>query len=106
MPQQTRKRYLEENIKSPYEVWRFSNACKTISSEKKLRIEVMAEAVVNWTQDNWITTTQTPAADKGIGIFVADIPIQNENEGSIEFTFFWTESNNWENKNYSVHIKK
>ncbi|MDQ2753029.1 MAG: glucan 1,4-alpha-glucosidase, partial [Bacteroidota bacterium] len=106
MPPQTKKRYLEQKAKSCYAVWRFSNGCTTISSEKKLRIEVMAEAIVSWSQDNWTTTTQTPAADKGIGIFVADIPVPNENAGSIEFTFFWTKSNKWENKNYSVNVKK
>ena len=106
MPPQTGERYIKNNTKSPYEVWRFSNPCKSMVADKQLRIEVMAEAVVNWTTDNWKTTLQTPATDKGIGVFVADIPVPEEGESEISFTFFWSESNNWENKNFVVEIKK
>ncbi len=105
MPPQTQKRYLRQKVTSPFAVWRFSNPRNSMKAGKQLRIEVMAEAVVNWTADSWKTTMQTPATDKDIGIFVADIPVPDESEGTMEFTFFWTETGNWENRNFLIHIQ-
>jgi len=47
MPLQTQDRYLKQKIVSPYQVWRFENPCRTFSTDKKLRIEVMAPAVIH-----------------------------------------------------------
>ena len=102
MPPQTQERYLVQKKTSPYQVWRFNYPCKTIPPKKKFRIQVHAPAVVNWTDDNWKTTRQTPTKDTGIGVFVADIPVKQKKNKPVEFTFFWTESNNWENKNFQV----
>ncbi|HEY4205893.1 MAG TPA: glycoside hydrolase family 15 protein [Puia sp.] len=102
MPKHTRKRYLKEKRTSPFEVWRFMAPRKSLSAGKILRIELMAGAVVHWTDDAWATVHETPAQDRGMGIFVADLPAAEENHGELIFTFFWKLAKRWENKNYTV----
>lgn len=105
MPPQTQERYLKQKTVSLYTVWRFNNQCKTTSANKKLRIEVMAEAVIHWSDDDWQTTKETLTKDTGLGVFAGDIPIENKNSKQIVFTFFWKEANHWENKNFTVAIE-
>ncbi|MEO8403385.1 MAG: glycoside hydrolase family 15 protein [Chitinophagaceae bacterium] len=102
MPSQTRERYLKKKKKSPHTIWRFNNQCSAIHPAKTLRIELKNEALVCWTDDNWQTIKQVTTNDTGIGIFVADLPVEKEQVGQIEFTFFWKEANKWEDKNFSV----
>lgn len=104
MPKQTPERYIKQKTTSACQVWRFENQCKRISANKTLRIEVIAEAIAHWTDDGWKTTNQTSTKNTGIGIFLADIKIKNNTPSQIEFTFFWTKSNTWENKNFIVQV--
>jgi glucoamylase len=102
MPQQTYDRYVKRNTRSNFVIWRFNDQVNKIPSSKKLRIEVFAEAIVHWTDDNWKTTRETQTTNLGIGIFVADIFSENGNQ--LVFTFFWKDSNHWENMNFSVEV--
>ncbi len=67
--------------------------------------QVLAKATVRWSDDNWETKNSTEAKEIIPGIFVADIMTENKNTDKIEFTFHWGESDNWENRNYSVQVK-
>lgn len=102
MPGHTQERYLKQKITSRHAVWRFNAQCETVAFKKILRIEVMEEAIIYWTDDGWETKKETPTKNTGIGIFVADM--QTENSKHIEFTFLWKEANRWENKNFKVQI--
>ena len=105
MPKQTQERYLKSTVTSRYKIWRFNNQCRNVLREKILRIELMSDAEINWTDDNWQSTYRTQTQDTGIGIFVADINASNKKSRIIEFTFFWKESKYWENKNFSVTLE-
>ncbi len=102
MPRQTRTRYLGQQQISHYQVWRFAAPCPTLDQGKVLRIEVMAAAVVHWTEDDWATIHETVAADRGMGIYVADLISENKHR-DILFTFFWKQANCWEGRNFTVH---
>jgi glucoamylase len=102
MPVETRKRYLQDDTASVYQVWRFISQPRVLAPGKTLRIEVMAEAVVHWTDDGWTTIRETPTEQKSPGLFVADIPADDDNHETLIFTFFWKEARHWENRNYSV----
>ena len=106
MSLQTEGRYLKKKSPSPYTIWRFNWPCIDISSEKVLRIEVLAPAIVHWTIDNWETQTDTHTKDTELGIHVADIDLRNEKSGEIKFTFFWKNEKHWENKDFMVKIKE
>ncbi len=55
MPSQTRERYLEKSKEPVFCVWRFNDGLNTILPGKTLRIQVLAEATVHWSDDNWET---------------------------------------------------
>ena len=104
MPKQTYERYVKHTPISNFKVWRFGNQCKSMQSRKTLRIEVMADAEIKWTNDNWQTTNTIHTKDTGIGIFYADIDVKDAAGKKIEFTFHWKKADCWENKNFSVEV--
>ncbi len=104
MPEETVKRYIKQKTISSICIWRFSNQCKSISANKILRIEVMYEAEVRWSKDNWQSSNTTQPKQTGIGIFYADINVNDAPAQQIVFTFFWVKENKWEEKNFAVEI--
>ena len=102
MPVETRKRYLQNEHRALYQVWRFVSQPRVLGPGKILRIEVLANAVVHWTDDGWVTTRETPTEQKCPGLWVADIPSENEDHDTLIFTFYWQDAAHWENRNYSV----
>ncbi|HLR24237.1 MAG TPA: glycoside hydrolase family 15 protein, partial [Fodinibius sp.] len=105
MPSYTRERYINEKTTCSFEIWRFENQLKVISDGKDLRVEVMAKANVIWTDDDWETKKSTKTKDTGLGIYVADLKLNNKKADKIEFTFYWEKADKWEGKNYSVKIR-
>ena len=66
----------------------------------------MAEAIVRWTDNNWITWNEAPTKDTGLGIYIADISFNNSKRSNIRFTFFWKQANHWENKDFEIEIEE
>jgi len=106
MPEFTHERYVERKATSSYENWRFDHQPESISNKKALRIEVIANAIIRWTDDNWQNSNELHSINTGLGIFVGDIFLKNKSVEEIVFTFFWKESKRWENKNFKVKIDK
>jgi glucoamylase len=104
MPEFTHERYVKRKAISPYENWRFDHQRKSMSNKKALRIEVMADAIIHWTDDNWQTSNDLQTIHSGLGIFVGDIFQKNKSVEEIIFTFFWKDAKRWENKNFRVKI--
>lgn len=102
----TTERYIKKKIKSQFVVWRFSWPCKMIPKGKNLRIEVLAEAIVRWSADKWKTTHDIETRDTNLGIHVADIDLKNTDTDKIYFTFFWKNTNNWENHNFNIPVSR
>ena len=106
MSLQTEERYLKKKSPSPYTIWRFNWPCTNISSNKVLRIEVLAPAMVHWSLDNWKTQFDINTKDTQLGVYLADIDLKDKNSDEIKFTFLWKEANKWENKDFVVKIIK
>lgn len=106
MPKYTEERYIKEKTSSLFLVWRFNFQQKMISFKQILRIEVLAEAVVRWTDNNWQTYNDVNTKNTGLGVYVADIYSYNSKTCNILFTFFWKEANRWENKDFEIKVEK
>jgi glucoamylase len=105
MPHQTRERYIEEKTPAKYFVWRFNSKCLQIPHGKGLRLEAFAPASVRWTTNNWESSADSVSWDTEIGIHVTDINTKNLPKGTkIEFTFYWTNTQNWEGENFEIEI--
>ena len=104
MSPHTKERYIKNNTKCKFVVWRFSWPCKNIPKGKNLRIEVLAPAMVHWSADNWKTSKDTDTRDTNLGVHVVDIEVPDNDVENIQFTFFWKKANNWENNNFTIPV--
>ena len=87
------------------EVWKFNRQLSKVKTGQILRINALAPYQLHWSIDNWQTVNHTPATPTKLGVSFVDIPIGDRQQGTIDFTFFWIESNNWEQRNYRVLIE-
>jgi len=105
LPQTAVERYLKNKVRSPFAIWRFNHKCRTIPTGKSLRIELLAPAVIHWSINNWEKVIETKTRDTGIGIHLVDIPTSSlKTDEQIQFTFFWSEANRWEEKDFIVKV--
>lgn len=104
-PPQTIKRYLEDNTISAIKAWRFNHKIHTLPVGKKLRIDTLAPATIHWTIDNWQTNRDSSTIDTGLGVYFVDLDTTTLSAGnSVEFTFYWHHSDNWEGQNYKIDL--
>jgi glucoamylase len=107
MPPQTYQRYVVEKVSSYYAIWNFNNKQQTISAGKILRIETLASCIVHWTTDDWATSHDTYTRETGLGNHIANLSTHDLAPGTkITFTFYWTEVDKWENKDFTITLKK
>ncbi|MGZ3862294.1 MAG: glucan 1,4-alpha-glucosidase [Bacteroidia bacterium] len=107
MPSQTRERYLENKTGSNLVIWNFSNKYKYFPKGKTVRVQCHASAKIRWTSDDWVTSKDVMTFDSGVGVHYADLATEHlDHEQKISYTFFWTESEIWENKNYELSVEK
>jgi glucoamylase len=106
-PPQTIQRYQVKKAGSPYAIWRYNNKCRTIAPGKTLRLEVLAQATVHWSDDSWRTMYDTPTKDTGLGVYYADLVTKHISVGgTVEFTFYWNQAGKWENANFAINISE
>ena len=105
-PPQTFQRYVVDKQKSTYFGWRFNNKCRSMPAGKKLRLELIAPALVHWSVDGWRTAQDTSTRDAGLGVHLVDLPAdQLSSGGEVVFTFYWTQENRWEGVDYRVMVE-
>jgi glucoamylase len=105
-PPQTIERYVIKQTGSPYTIWRFNNKCVVMLLGNILRIELMAEARVHWSSNEWHTVHDIETRDTKVGIHVADLPTRDlPDKTEIVFTFFWPEDQRWEGSNFTVGVE-
>lgn len=98
-------RYVKKrNGRKDLEIWKFNRKVASISRGKTLRIIARAKFVLHWTSNAWIVFRDTDSTETSLGIWYADIRPGDILSDSIEFTFYWPESGNWEGRNFSVAI--
>ncbi|QPC90173.1 glucan 1,4-alpha-glucosidase [Mesorhizobium sp. INR15] len=105
MPRQGVKRYVEGKTTSPLRLWRFNSKIRTLPAGKALRVELPARATVHWSTDTWATAHDSETKENAFGIHLADLPMAGLAEGTtLTFTFFWPDTGDWENVDFSVTI--
>jgi len=106
MPTHTRHRYLEKQHGSHLLLWRFDTrtpASAPGAGKTHVRIELFAAAHIRWSADHWKTTNEQPTTDTGLGLHYADLPVGGHE--NLVFTFFWTEANRWEGKDFRLPLQ-
>ncbi len=88
------------------DIWKFNRQIRTVKAGLTLRILAIAPFQLRGSNDAWETSTEMNSQSSGIGIEFIDWATAPDEATQIEFTFFWTECDRWEGKNYQVQVVK
>jgi glucoamylase len=100
------ERYLKGRGRKDLEVWKPTRQVREVAAGQVLRIQATDSFRLHWTSDGWVSTSATPSSSTEVGIEFADIAIRGDQSAPVQFTFFWTGSNHWEEHNYAVRINQ
>ena len=106
MPPQPVQRYQVDRVVSAVATWRFNHKCRSIPRGKRLRIELLAPALVHWSLDGWRTTHDSRTEDSGLGVHFADLPTDTLPPGGrVVFTLLWLTGDRWEGVDFTVAVE-
>jgi glucoamylase len=100
------KRYLGKRGKrKQLEVWKFNRQVRFMRAGEVLRVQAEAAFRLHWSADNWKSVQDTQSTRNALQIDYADLKNVVTSPGTcIRFTFFWSDSNRWEGKDYVVTV--
>ncbi len=103
MPPQTFERYARGKPPCAHGFWRFNHKTRSFAAGRVLRIEVLAQATVHWSNDGWRTVHDIQTQDTGFGVHKADLLTERLAHGAIvNFTFFWHQVARWEGADFAI----
>jgi glucoamylase len=99
------KRYGGMRPTIDYDIWGPAYRPRRLRAGHALTIALKAPASVHWGVNGWKDAQNIDTRDVGIGVQVADLPVTRLAVGdSVQFTFRWRASGQWEGENYEVLI--
>jgi glucoamylase len=99
-------RYIKNRSKCKHlEVWKQNRQPLTMWKGYILRVQAHDPFMLHWSSDEWKTIQDTKSTSTSLGIEFVDIPTTQDQQGSIKFTFLWTNSTKWEGRDYEVIIE-
>lgn len=98
-------RYLSLRGRKDLEIWKPIRKVKTVKQGETLRIQALGHFRLRWSDDEWQTVHDTDANSTDLGIGFVDIRIARAQVVPIRFTFFWSEEQHWEGRDYEVRIQ-
>ncbi len=102
LPPQAVERYQVRREGAPFACWRFNHRLSAVPAGQRLRLEVLAPAVVHWSPDGWRTVLDAPTRDTGLGLHVADLPPAAGEQ--VVFTFYWPLAERWEGRDFAAAV--
>ncbi|MGJ3245860.1 MAG: glycoside hydrolase family 15 protein [Elainellaceae cyanobacterium] len=100
------ERYRDRTQCQRLEIWKLNRQVFTIKPDYTLRIQAPRPFRLRWSADGWASLTDTLATRTQLGIEYVDIPIILRECASICFTFFWTDTHDWQEQDYTVTVQK
>jgi glucoamylase len=98
-------RYLHEpRARSDIQVWKVNRQMREIASGQTTRFIRSSRFMLRWTPNSWDSAFDVHSTATSIGLHYVDLEAQDGQSGAIEFTFFWTDSGRWEDRNYSIRV--
>ncbi len=99
------RRYLGQRGRRDLEVWKPIRQVRQIAAGNVLRVQAPAPFLLHWTADEWQTVKDTTTNSSNLGICFVDIPVPTRQKAPVRFTFFWTQSERWEGRDYEVKVR-
>jgi len=107
-------RYLAGRGRTDLEVWKPTRHVQRIARGSTLRIQAPGPFRLRWTRDEWQGSSDTMAADTGLGIYHVDLVIPPGQAAPVRFTFYWMDDadvggfrragGTWEGTDYAVEV--
>ncbi len=85
------------------EVWKFNRRVQTLRPGYTLRVQAAVPFRLRWSKDAWATKTDEDATPTSLGIHFVDLEANGTR--SVDFTFFWTEAQNWEDQEFHIEVE-
>ena len=95
----------ERTFVSTIEIFQKTRRVETIAAGKTLRVLDADPFRVVWTADNWATKQETTASRVGYPGSYADLLTTKTQTGSLKFTIFWPDRNQWLGQDFEVAIE-
>jgi glucoamylase len=104
-PAATWARYGGERPCVDFVIWGPNHQPAKIICGQLLYIALRSQALVHWGVNGWQKIQDTQTDKNGLGLFVAQLDISElSGAGRIDFTFFWTEQQRWEGRDYAIEV--
>jgi glucoamylase len=99
------ERYLATNRKhKPLEIWKPNRQPGVVKAGWVLRVQATTSFSLRWTQNEWQTVEDTQSIPTSLGIEYVDIAVSRTQQAPIRFTFFWTDTRQWEGRDYKIEV--
>lgn len=100
---EVKNRYLNNYKSKPIEVWKFHRQVRAIDKGVTLRIQAEQPFKFKWSNDDWHTKQELEStAIAALRLHYVDL--KADKLSPIEFTFFWVDCHEWEQKDYKVEV--
>jgi glucoamylase len=100
------RRYIEDRSRCrKLEIWKANRQVSTMRSGYTLRIQAPGAFRLHWSPDDWKTAEDTQSTRTSLGVEYVDLDGPTTENMPIRFTFYWTEDNRWEGRDYQVALK-
>lgn len=104
VPEAYRRYCTSMRRREPIEFWKHYRQIGSVQRGVLLRVQRMRPFKLHWSKDGWQTVIDQIANETKFGPHYVDIPIPHNASGAIDFTFYWTDNDTWEGKDYHVQI--
>lgn len=98
------ERYLNKAGRQELEVWKPNRQVRTIRPGQTLRIQMPERFRLRWSADGWQNAEEIEAAETSVGIAFVDLGTDAGEEKVIAFTFYYPDTERWEERNYQVQV--
>jgi glucoamylase len=87
------------------EVWKENRQVRFMRKGENLRVQGRAPFMLRWSSDAWKTAQDTTAKRNALEIDYVDLSTAQLDSGAeVCFTFLWTATHDWEEKNFTIAI--
>jgi glucoamylase len=105
-PRAVWQRYGGRRPQPTYAIWMPRFPAEAVDAGQKLHLCLPAPARVRYGIDGWQQIAELATLPSGLGQQVAELPSAALRSGqSLQFTFYWSESSQWEGRDYAVRVR-
>lgn len=96
--------YLTGRERPRLDIWKFNRQVRHVAAGTRIRILSPVAFRLRWSTNGWQDQQDTDATGTHLGISCVDLPAEDLKEGDVRFTFYWTEAERWEGRDFQITV--